>query len=72
MSLKINQTILLKISKKEYELLMYLRRYDIDLTIFKPGNVRFHFDNQNTIRKHDIHSYGIPENITVDNSDLTK
>lgn len=67
MSIKIKRTIILKINPKEYELLMYLRQNEIDLTRFKPGNVSFHYNDQNLIKKYEMHIYGIPQEIPVDN-----
>lgn len=57
MSLKTHKTIVLKIKKKEYELLMYIRREKIELERFSPGSLVFHFDNQSIARKHELHYY---------------
>ena len=61
MSMRAHKTITLKLTPKEYDLVMYVRVNNIDLEALKPGSLVYHYDNQNKIRKHELHLYAQPQ-----------
>ena len=61
----IKKTIVMDISKKEYELLMYNRQNKIDLSLFNPGFLGYHYDKQNMIRKHEMKIQGIGDKLKI-------